>query len=98
MNTYTEQTKEQLIKTIVNLEEDIILNFAKYKNGDDYEAYYATQKLRWLDSKIVLIGGYDTQTFCRDIGISGEEKEAIIELVNEWWNYSNPVCVYVENQ
>ena len=59
-----------------------ILNFCLYY--DEYEndgvCWYAIQKMNWLDSDIMLIGGYENISKCLDLRIYEEfETENYIE-------------------
>ena len=75
-------TANEMAKIIKDYPVGQILNFCLYY--DEYEndgvGWYAIQKMNWLDSDIMLIGGYENISKCLDLRIYEEfETENYIE-------------------
>lgn len=85
----TKMTRKELIELITGLQEGEKKQFCTWLTEDgEGSCWYAVQKTEWLDSKIVMIGGYSQYTVCLDYttASSTDLKEYVEEFV---WDYCN---------
>jgi len=97
-----EITKEELVKLIINLPMNEVLDFAERLSFDETEGenWFAIQKINWLDCEIVLIGGYQQYTECLDITSACYENyeinEMLVDFIDNYFEHEILNEVYVE--
>lgn len=70
---------KELVNKVLSLKKGEILNFF---NGDEFDinaGSYAIQKINWLDSDLILIGGYEGDT--RSLFTSWFANDEMFEIV-----------------
>jgi hypothetical protein len=84
-------SKDEFIKLVIGLQQEEKKQFCVDYNEEtkDGSCWYAVQKTKWLDSRILMIGGYDQHTDCLDIGSldNNDLEEYVTEFISNYFEH-----------
>jgi hypothetical protein len=64
----TKMNREEFINMVIGLQQEKKVQFCTWIDEDgEGLCWYTVQKMNWIDSEIIIIGGYGQSTECLDI-------------------------------